>query len=45
MKNKNVLEKYNLPKEVVFCRKCTLSNQRPRINFDQVGVCSACNYA
>lgn len=30
---------------VTFCKKCTVSNQRPRITFDQRGVCSACNYA
>lgn len=33
------------PKEVVFCKKCVVSNQRPRITFDENGVCSACNYA
>ncbi len=33
------------PKEVKFCKNCTLSNQRPRITFDENGVCSACNYA
>jgi N-acetyl sugar amidotransferase len=32
-------------KNVIFCRKCTISNQRPRITFDENGVCSACNYA
>ena len=26
---------YNLPLEVQFCKKCTISNQRPRINFDK----------
>ena len=31
--------------DVCFCLKCTISNQRPRITFDQHGVCSACNYA
>jgi len=31
--------------EVVFCRKCVISNQRPRIQFDDEGVCSACRYA
>ena len=31
--------------EVKFCRKCTISNQRPRIKFDAQGVCSACNFA
>jgi len=36
---------YNLPAEVVFCRRCTVSNQRPRIHFDESGVCSACNFA
>ena len=34
-----------LPKEVLFCRKCVMSNQRPRIEFDAAGVCSACRYA
>jgi len=34
-----------LPKEVKFCRKCTISNQRPRISFDEEGVCSACNFS
>lgn len=41
----NVPELYNLPTEVKFCRKCTISNQRPRIQFDEHGVCSACNFA
>lgn len=36
---------YNLPDEVKYCTKCTVSNQRPRISFDEHGVCSACNYA
>lgn len=43
--NKNVLERYMLPAEVKFCGKCTMSNQRPRITFDENGVCSACNFA
>lgn len=33
------------PKEIKFCKKCVVSNQRPRIIFDDNGVCSACNYA
>ena len=33
------------PKEVRFCAKCVVSNQRPRITFDGQGVCSACRYA
>jgi N-acetyl sugar amidotransferase len=42
---RNVADIYNLPLEVRFCKKCTVSNQRPRISFDENGVCSACNYA
>ncbi|MBU2044086.1 MAG: N-acetyl sugar amidotransferase [Candidatus Omnitrophica bacterium] len=33
------------PKKVRYCTKCVVSNQRPRITFDEKGVCSACNYA
>lgn len=33
------------PKEVIFCKKCVVSNQRPRTVFDADGVCSACRYA
>src|SRR3990167_4306067 len=33
------------PKEVFFCKRCVISNQRPRITFDKEGVCSACQYA
>jgi len=35
----------NLPSEVKFCRKCVVSNQRPRIVFDEHGICSACRFA
>jgi N-acetyl sugar amidotransferase len=35
----------NQPREVVYCQKCVISNQRPRIRFDENSVCSACNYA
>lgn len=42
---RNTLELYKLPAEVKFCKKCTMSNQRPRIIFDERGVCSACNFA
>ena len=36
-----------LPKDVVFCNKCVVSNQRPRIKFNLKvdGQCSACDYA
>ena len=41
-----VMEKQllNQPKEVVFCSRCVVSNQRPRIVFDAEGVCSACRF-
>lgn len=42
---RDVQKQYNLPAEIKFCVKCTVSNQRPRITFDDNGVCSACNYA
>jgi len=45
MKNKKTQERYSLPSDVIFCTKCTMSNQRPRITLDENGVCSACNYA
>jgi hypothetical protein len=32
----------NLPKIVKWCKTCTMSNQRPRIQFNKDGVCSAC---
>ena len=35
---------FNLPHEVVFCKKCVISNQRPRIEFDKEGICNACRY-
>jgi len=52
--------KYGLPKNVVYCKKCVITNQRPNsvveflntidkkkktINFDQSGVCDACNFS
>ncbi len=33
-----------LPKEIKFCTRCVVSNQRPRIQFDENGVCGACRY-
>jgi N-acetyl sugar amidotransferase len=45
MESKNTQQRYNLPSKVSFCKKCTVSNQRPRITFDENGVCSACSYA
>ena len=42
--NKKAFEKQisELPKEVVFCKQCVMSNQRPRIVFSEEGICSAC---
>ncbi len=45
MNKRDVRALYKLPAEIKFCRKCTISNQRPRITFDENGVCSACNFA
>jgi N-acetyl sugar amidotransferase len=45
MQQQDVITKYNLPRTVRFCKLCTVSNQRPRITFDENGVCSACNFA
>ncbi|MDB4638777.1 N-acetyl sugar amidotransferase [bacterium] len=43
-KQRDVQALYNLPSQIKFCKKCTISNQRPRITFDEEGVCSACRY-
>lgn len=40
-----VLNKYNLPAEIKYCVRCVISNQRPRIGFDEEGVCSACLFS
>ena len=45
MNEKDLIKLYDLPIEVRFCKNCTVSNQRPRITFDENGVCSACNFA
>ena len=45
IKKKDVLKLYKLPKKVIFCKKCSISNQRPRITFDKEGICSACNFS
>ena len=45
LNKKNVQKLYKLPDKVIFCKKCVVSNQRPRITFDEKGICSACNYA
>lgn len=45
VEDKQTQQRYNLPDEVVYCTKCTISNQRPRITFNEEGVCSACQFA
>lgn len=45
MERRNLIKMYNLPKDILFCKKCTISNQRPRIIFDEHGICSACRYS
>jgi N-acetyl sugar amidotransferase len=40
----DVQERYNLPNEIKYCKKCVISNQRPRIAFDDEGICNACRY-
>lgn len=44
IEKRDVQKLYDLPTEIEFCRKCVISNQRPRIGFDENGVCNACNY-
>jgi N-acetyl sugar amidotransferase len=45
IEKKNTKDRYDLPEKVLYCKKCVISNQRPRITFDENGVCSACNFA
>ncbi len=45
LERRSVAQMYSLPSEVRFCRRCTVSNQRPRIVFDENGICAACHYA
>tara|TARA_B100000315_G_scaffold233911_1_gene247478 strand:- start:1956 stop:3155 length:1200 start_codon:yes stop_codon:yes gene_type:complete len=35
----------SIPKNVIFCKNCVVSNQRPRTRFNENGVCSACQWA
>ena len=34
-----------IPKDIVFCKNCVVSNQRPRTNFNKEGICSACEWS
>jgi len=40
----NVGERYKLPDTVAYCKSCVISNQRPRIVFDEDGICNACRF-
>ncbi len=44
-RQRDLISMYGLPAEVRYCKRCVVSNQRPRITFDEQGVCSACRYA
>lgn len=39
------LDRQERPPHVQFCKRCVVSNQRPRIVFDDEGICSACRFA
>lgn len=41
---RDVVTKYKLPTTVQYCKKCVMSNQRPRIQFTSEGVCGPCDY-
>ena len=30
--------------EIFYCKKCLVSSARPRISFDDKGICNGCNY-
>ena len=42
VKKREIKKIYSLPSEVKFCKKCVMSNQRPRIIFHKDGICSGC---
>jgi len=35
----------SLPEDVVFCKNCVVSNQRPRTRFNNAGICAPCEWA
>jgi N-acetyl sugar amidotransferase len=43
--SKYYAKNYDIPKNIIYCKRCVNSNQRPRLTFDKNGVCSACNYS
>lgn len=44
MEKRDLIQLYRLPKDVKYCKRCAMSNQRPRITFNEQGVCSACQF-
>jgi len=41
----DIPKEYKLPLEVQYCKRCVVSNQRPRIVFDADGICNACRFS
>lgn len=35
----------HLPSETIYCKRCVNSSQRPRLIFDQDGICDACRFS
>ncbi len=35
----------HIPKKILWCKRCCISNQRPRIIFDKNQICSACKFS
>jgi N-acetyl sugar amidotransferase len=35
----------NPDEKIVYCKKCVMSNQRPRLQFNDDGICAACLYS
>ena len=38
-----MISKWHNFQKVEWCKRCVISNQRPRIKFDDEGICAACN--
>lgn len=45
MQKIDVKARYKLPDKVQYCKRCVISNMRPRIVFDEKGICNACRFA
>ena len=35
----------NPDEKIIFCKKCVISNQRPRVHFNEDGICGQCVYS